>query len=564
MAPHLDAPVRGAGPAGALGDPARRDLAGHRAAVPGQAVGAGQGAALHRAQHRGDAGGVRHRRLRGDRLRREPVAVQGPAQGRRPVDPGHPPARPEPGLGHLRAAAAGAWLLQRGERARRGPLPGQWREPRHGARGARARAERTRAGSAQLGEPAHRLHPRVRRDRRLRQPARCRQQPGHRQRGQAGVGGAGHPAEGRPDRPVPGRLPAAHLLRREQSAVLDRRQVGWQGRRARHPRGDRRLAADHEHLRRRGRRPGRRDLQQAALRVEVLRAEHRALEPGQRQLQDPLRPDPARAGAEGRAVADRRRRRLPGGRRRPGGVDRRRVHHHRQLPELREGLPLGHDLGLAAAAHGVRHLADRRDQLHAQLGQGDRGRVRRHRDALRVGPGPDPGRLVAGLPGGHPAEVRAGAAPGAAPAHALPRGPVQGAAAGAGVLPRDQREDLLRGLGPVEGARGPGEQDAEPAALPVVGPHADRRRRAGVLAHQRLRAAEAAEPRLVHLGGRRCGAQGLRQDPDPAAAQQHAGARPVADREPVRLRPADPGSAAGVHPDELQGAVRQPADPAGR
>ena len=57
----LDAAVGGPGPARAVRRPARCDLAGHRAAVPGPAVGARQGGPLHRAQHRGDAGGVRRR-----------------------------------------------------------------------------------------------------------------------------------------------------------------------------------------------------------------------------------------------------------------------------------------------------------------------------------------------------------------------------------------------------------------------------------------------------------------------------------------------------------------------
>ena len=46
-----------------------------------------------------------------------------------------------------------------------------------------------------------------------------------------------------------------------------------------------------------GRRRGRRLLQQAALRDQVRRAEHPAVEPGQRELEDPLRAAPARARA---------------------------------------------------------------------------------------------------------------------------------------------------------------------------------------------------------------------------------------------------------------------------
>ena len=57
----------------------------------------------------------------------------------------------------------------------------------------------------------------------------------------------------------------------------------------------------------------------------------------------------------------------------------------------------------------------------------------------------------------------------------------------------------------------------------------------------------------------------LRQDPDPAAAEQHPGAGPVADREPVRQRPArSSDKLLRVHPDQRQGDLRQPADAAGR
>ena len=50
--------------------------------------------------------------------------------------------------------------------------------------------------------------------------------------------------------------------------------------------------------------------------------------------QDPLRPQPAPDGREGRAVADRRLRPLPGRRRRADPVDPRRLHRHRQVPAL--------------------------------------------------------------------------------------------------------------------------------------------------------------------------------------------------------------------------------------
>ena len=52
------------------------------------------------------------------------------------------------------------------------------------------------------------------------------------------------------------------------------------------------------------------------------------------RVADPVRPRAARAGREGRAVADAGRQPLPGGRRRPGPVDPRRLHDVGQLPVL--------------------------------------------------------------------------------------------------------------------------------------------------------------------------------------------------------------------------------------
>ena len=57
------------------------------------------------------------------------------------------------------------------------------------------------------------------------------------------------------------------------------------------------------------------------------------------------------------------------------------------------------DRRLAPADHRLPDAADRRDQLHAQLGQGDGRRVRRHREALHLGRGgPHPQGVVERLP----------------------------------------------------------------------------------------------------------------------------------------------------------------------
>ena len=152
------------------------------------------------------------------------------------------------------------------------------------------------------------------------------------------------PPQGRAHRPLrQGRLRGSHLLRREEPVVLHRRQARRrQQRRARHPRGGLGGARHHD-VRRQGRGRRRQPVQQAALRHQVRRAEHHAVEPGQRELEDPLRAAPARPGREGGALAHRRRRPLPRRRRRPGRVDPRRLHDDGPLPELRARVVPRHD-----------------------------------------------------------------------------------------------------------------------------------------------------------------------------------------------------------------------------
>ncbi len=91
-------------------------------------------------------------------------------------------------------------------------------------------------------------------------------------------------------------------------------------------------------------------------------------------------------------MADRRLRPLPGGRRRADPVDRRRLHRHRPLPRLGAGVVRRDDRRRAGHGdHRSPDAADRRDQLHAQRGQGHRRRLHRPGDPLRVGHrGPDP------------------------------------------------------------------------------------------------------------------------------------------------------------------------------
>ncbi len=231
------------------------------------------------------------------------------------------------------------------------------------------------------------------------------------------------------------------------------------------------LDPDEQHLRRQGGRAGRQPVQQAAVRREVQRAEHRALEPGEPELQDPLRPRASHSRAEGRAVAHRRRRRLSRRDRRPGQVDPRRLHHDRPLPEQPEGLAAVDDLRRAEPEHDVRDAAHGRDQLHEELREGRRRRVRRHRLPLRVGLRPDREGLGCGVPGHRQAAQLDPQGP--ARPHALPRGPLQGAAQHARAVPRHRPEDVLRRQRQVDRARRPREPLEQAAAVPAVGAHPD-------------------------------------------------------------------------------------------
>ncbi len=84
--------------------------------------------------------------------------------------------------------------------------------------------------------------------------------------------------------------------------------------------------------------------------------------------------------------------------------------------------------------------------LHPQLRQGDRRRIRRHRDAVRPGrAGSRAAGVDEGVPGHGQTQERHHA--GTAAASALPRGPVQGAALAAGRVPRRRPGDVLLHVG---------------------------------------------------------------------------------------------------------------------
>ena len=143
------------------------------------------------------------------------------------------------------------------------------------------------------------------------------------------------------------------------------------------------------------------------------------------------------SGSRRSPVAAARRQRLPRGRRGPGPVDRRRLHDLGELPQQPAHRARRGDVRLGGPALQRRHRRRRAGQLRAQRGQGDGRRLRRQRQALRLGHRrPDAQGVEQGLPGvGAPPLGDLGRPHGA---HPLPAGPAQGAARAAHRVPRDE------------------------------------------------------------------------------------------------------------------------------
>ena len=116
-------PVARARAADPVGDPDRRHLAGDRAAVPGPAVRARQGAPVHRDEHRGHAAGLRHRPMsthadycrHGDDSAEQLKSKAEALPGVRLIDP-------QLVVAGVRAAAAAARVLLDARRPRCRPL----------------------------------------------------------------------------------------------------------------------------------------------------------------------------------------------------------------------------------------------------------------------------------------------------------------------------------------------------------------------------------------------------------------------------------------------------------
>ena len=190
VAAHLDAALGRAGAAGAERGADRHDLAGDRAAVPGQPERGRPGARpTSSATSR-----PRGRRTTCEDIEVEPFSSQLSATGK---------------LGELEQQTSSVplvdplvvkrtfeqvqqvrGLLLGGRRPRRRPLRDRRRGPGARARRPRARPVRHQRGRPQLEQPPHRLHPRQRHDRRLRQPAGRERHAGD-QRPAVGRGPAG-------------------------------------------------------------------------------------------------------------------------------------------------------------------------------------------------------------------------------------------------------------------------------------------------------------------------------------------------------------------------------------
>ena len=269
--------------------------------------------------------------------------------------------------------------------------------------------------------------------------------------------------------------------------------------------------------------------------VEVRRPELPAVRAGQREQQGALHPQPAAARAEGRALADGRLRRLPRGGERADPLGRRRLHDDRPLPAGGEGVDRHDDRRLPQPGQHPADRADRPDQLHAQRGQGDRRRVRRHRAALRVGHRrPDAAGVARRVPR-HGPRPRGDARRADQPPE-VPRGPVQGAALPVRQVPRDRPRRVLPEERVVGGPERPRARRQAAAAVPALraGP---RHRRGQLRADLGLRAVREEQPGRVRLGGLRRDVRDLRADQGaPAAQREHPRSRQHRQRHAVRPR----------------------------
>ena len=309
----------------------RRHLPGARAVAQGRPVGEVARGALHPAQHRRDASGIRLRRAsRSTPTTPNTVAEPGQLRGDATTVPGIRLIDPNvvsPTFKQLEASK-GYYQFADVLDVDRYKIDGELTDTVIAAR--ELDLERRARRAAQLAQRPHRLHARLRRRRgqgqhpRGRRPAQLLR-VADRHRGQAR------------------QVRAAHLLRRAVAGVLHRRRR-QEGVRLPGPR----------------RAPGRSPtpmqgtggveldaVQADRLRDQVPRDQLPALRRGHQRLAHPRPPHPPRPRPARRPVADARRQRLPRRRRRPGAVDPRRLHDLGQLPLLRDDDARPGDRGLA-------------------------------------------------------------------------------------------------------------------------------------------------------------------------------------------------------------------------
>ena len=139
------------------------------------------------------------------------------------------------------------------------------------------------------------------------------------------------------------------------------------------------------HLQRHRRRGGGLPAEPFPVRRQVPRAEHPAVRRHQQLLEDPLRPPAAGPGGQGGPVPDAGRHPVPGGRQRAHPVGGGRLHDHRHVSVFRTHQHAAGHVHQPDPERVGRRAADRRDQLHPQLGQGGGGRLHRGRHASTSG-----------------------------------------------------------------------------------------------------------------------------------------------------------------------------------
>ena len=460
-----------------------------------------------------------------------------------------PGARPVADLAGLPADPAGGVVLLGAQRPRRRPLPDPGHRPGARPRRARAGPDRDHAGPAELDEPPHRLHPRQRRDRRVRQPAARRQR--RREPADPVGGGAGTRA---------GLAPEVHRCVREPGLL----------RRGQHP--------DYSIV---GKAPGAHDVEldltANGTRAQTTYAGGGGVAVGSffHKLMYAVKFGDSNFLLSGRV-----------------GPDSKVLYYRNPVQRVEKVAPwltLDSDVYPTIVDGRILWVVDgytttdqypqaERDSFQTMTTDSltppsgvrtlPSDQVNYVRNAVKATVDAYTGKVTlyawdesdpmlqawrSAFP--DTVEDKDQIPPDLHAAPALPRGHVQGAALPVRALPRDRRDRLLPGQQPVGGARGPGPDRQQPDPDPDVQPR-PRDRSAGVVAAVQLRAAGQVQPGRRGRRGLRRDVAGLRQDPGREAAQRE---RPGSDAglQQPDLRPADHAQDAEVQARRRHHAVRQ-------